>query len=196
MPPVTSEYVYDESKSRRTVILIAATCILFFLAWAYMFFLQKPRVADGTITEVTAVPLHTELRQGGTMSQGYGGGIEKNDEVLVWVAFHMKNLTEDVPLYETGQRATLTLPDGEQKFAYAQTPTEVAKLRAYSRLKQVPGALLPGELTLAPGKSAQGLALFAFPITRQTWDTRREFSVAVSFQWQRDLAMKEPAPQL
>ncbi len=190
------EYVYDEGKSRRTMTLIAATCIMFFLAWAYVFFLQKPRVADGTIEAITAIPLHTELRQGGTMSEGYGGGVEKTDEVLVWVAFNMKNLTADVPLFETGQRATLTLPDGEEKFAVAETPTEVAKLRAYSKVKQVPGPLMPRELTLAPGKAARGLALFVFPVDRQTWDTRREFSVAVAFQWQRDLALREPKPAL
>ncbi len=176
--------------------LIAATCIMFFLAWAYVFFLQKPRVADGKIEVITAIPLHTELRQGGTMSQGYGGGVEKTDEMLVWVAFDMKNLTADVPLYETGQKATLTLPDGEEKFAAAESPTEVAKLRAYSKAKQVPGALMPRELTLAPGKGAQGLALFVFPIDKQTWDTHREFSVAVAFQWQRDLALREPKPAL
>ena len=190
------EYVYDAGKSRRTMTLIAATCIMFFLAWAYVFFLQKPRVADGVIESITVVPLHTELRQGGTMSEGYGGGIEKTDEVLVWVAFRMKNLTSDVPLYEIGQRATLTLPDGEEKFAAAQTPMQVAKLRAYSKGKQVPGELMPQSLTLTPGKGAQGLALFAFPVTKQAWDTHREFSIAVSFQWQRDLALKEPKPAL
>ncbi len=65
-------------------------------------------------------------------------------------------------------------------------------MRALPHLAQVPGALVPRELTLAPERATSGLALFAFPITKQTWDTRREFSVAVSFQWQRDLAMRAP----
>ncbi len=184
---------YDAGKSHRTLALIAATCIMFFLVWAYVFFEQKPRVADGVIQSITAVPLHTEFRQGGTMREGYGGGMQKYDEMYVWVAFSMKNLTEDVPLYETGQRATLTLPDGEQQFAYAASPSDIAKVKTIRQLKQVPGTLVPHELTLKPGEQTQGLALFAFPITQQTWDTRREFSVAVSFQWQRDLAMKEKA---
>ncbi len=183
--------VYDADKSRRIVILIAATCLMFAAVWAYVFLLRKPRVADGALQTITAVPLHSELRQGGTMSEGYGGGVESMDEMLVWVSFRMKNLTGDTPLYETRQRATLTLPDGEQKFAYAESPSEIEKLRQVPKIQQVTGTLVPREMTLAPGMGTQGMALFVFPVTKQVWDTRREFSVAVSFQWQRDLAMRE-----
>ena len=122
--------------------------------------------------------------------------MQTSDELYVWTAITMKNVTADVPLYETKQRATLTLPDGEQQFAYAASPSDVAKVRALPKLPQPEGALLPRELTLKPGQGAQGLALFAFPITKQAWDTHREFSVAISFQWQRDLALREPKPKL
>ncbi len=188
---------YDQGQARRTVILIGATCFMFFAAWAWVFFDQKPRVADGEIQSISAVPLHTEFRQGGTKADGgFGGGIQKSDEMYVWVAITMKNLTADVPLYETRQKATLTLPDGEQQFAYAASPSEVAKVRSLPKLQQPEGALLPRELTLKPGQGAQGLALFAFPITPDTWKTHRDFSIEISFQWQRDLALREPKPKL
>ena len=38
------------------------------------------------------------------------------------------------------------------------------------------------------------MALFVLPITKQVWDSRREFSVAIAFQYQRDLALKEATP--
>ncbi len=183
---------YDRGQSRRTMALIFATCFMFFAIWAYVFFEQKPRVADGAIASITAVPLHTEFRQGGNPGDGgYGGGLQKYDQMYVWVDMSMKNLTRDVPLYETGQQATLTLPTGEQKFAFAASPSDVAKVRALPKLQQVPGELLPRELTLRPGEQARGMALFAFPVPPQTWATRREFSVAIAFQWQRDLALRE-----
>lgn len=181
----------DESRGRRTLTLIAAMCFLFFMVWAYVFVTRKPRVAEGAMTVVAATPLHTEFRQGGTMMEGYGGGVQKSDELYVWVRVRMQNLRKDVPLFETGQRATLTLPDGEQQFAHAASATEVAKLRAIPKLKVEDGPLLPRDLTLKPGESADGLALFAFPITPAVWNTRREFSVAVGFQYQRDLALRE-----
>ena len=190
MPP------YDAGKSNRTLTLIGVTCFLFFAAWAYVFFLQKPQVATGAIETITPIPLHTQLRQGGTMAEGYGGTTLRTDQMLVWVAFDMKNATADVPLYETGQRATITFPDGQQQFATAETPIEIAKLQAVPGLHQPPGTLVPSETTLTPGKSARGLALFVFPITKQKWDSRREFSIAVAFQWQRDLALREATPSL
>ncbi len=119
MPPQTP--VYNAGESRRTFGLILAVSCVFFGMWAYIFVHQKPRVADGAIQAITVVPLHTELRQGGTMSEGYGGGVQKSDELYVWVAFEMKNLTSDVPLYATQQRATLTLPDAQHQFAYDET---------------------------------------------------------------------------
>jgi hypothetical protein len=183
---------YDAGKSRRTVILIALTCVMFAGAWAYVFYAQKPRVASGAIEDIHPIPIHTELRQGGTMAEGYGGGTVKQDEMLVWVSFQMKNLTEDVPLFSTGQKATLTLPDGEEKFADAESPIEIAKARAaFSQMKEIRGNVVPTDVTLQPQKSTQGLALFVFPVTPQVWATRRAFSVSVAFQYQRDLAMKE-----
>ena len=186
---------YDQGQARRTLALIGATCFMFAAVWAYVFYAQKPRVADGVISAITVVPLHTELRQGGSMSEGYGGGTQRSDELYVWVAFRMKNLTDTTPLFATEQRASLAMPDGTQQFAYAASPDEVAKVRSMPKLPQVAGALVPRELTLKPGESAQGLALFAFPITKEKWDLRREFSMAISFQWQRDLPLKEPKPE-
>ncbi len=181
----------EQSGGRRTLTLIAATCFLFFMTWAYVFITRQPRVADGAIEAITPVPLHTEFRQGGTMMEGYGGGVQRSDEMYVWVALRARNLTGATPLVETGQRATLTLPTGEQLFANATTASEVAKVRALPRLKGVPGALLPRDLVLKPGESAEGLALFGFAVTPQQWATRREFSVTVGFQGQRGLALRE-----
>ncbi len=185
---------YDPGQARRTFLLIAAISFFFAGTWAYIFYTQKPRVADGVITAVTVVPLHTELRQGGSMSEGYGGGTQKSDELYVWVNFRMKNLTNVTPLYETQQRASLALADGTELSAFAADREEIAKVRLIPGLQKVTGDPVPRELTLRPGDSAEGLALFAFPVTREKWNFRRQFSMAVSFQWQRDLALKEPKP--
>ena len=130
------------------------------------------------------------------MAEGYGGGVQKEDELYVWVTMDMKNVTKKLPLFATRQRATLTLPDGEQQFADAAGPSDVAKLRTLPHMTPPAGPLLPHEFTVQPGQTAQGLLLFAFPITKQTWDTHRDFSVAISFQYQRDLALREPKPKI
>jgi hypothetical protein len=186
--------LHKRDRSRGTLLIIVAICLAFASVWAYVFFAQKPRVADGAITSIEAVPLHTELSDGGAPGEGVGGGVEKGDEMLVWVHFHMTNLTEDVPLFETRQQATLTLLSGEEQFTNAQNAIEVGKVRTLQGIKQVQGQLVPDTLTLDPGKSTEGLALFVFPVTPKVWNMRRAFSVSISFQYQRDLAMQDPHP--
>ena len=186
--------LHKRDRSRGTLLIILVVCLAFASVWAYVFFAQKPRVADGAITSIVAVPLHSELSNGGAPGEGVGGGVEKSDEMLVWVHFHMNNLTEDVPLYETRQQATLTLLNGEEQVTNAQNAMEVEKARSYQGIRQVSGTIVPDTLTLEPGKSTEGLALFVFPVTPKVWNMRRAFSVSISFQYQRDLAMQDPHP--
>ena len=183
---------YDKGQSRRTLLLIFVICFAFFGAWAWIFLNQKPRVADGEITSATAIPFHTEFAQGGKASEGgYGGGLQKYDEMYVWVGFRMKSLITQAPLFETGQKATVVLPSGEERYAYAASPQEIAKVRALPGLKKGPTAIVARDLTLKPGEEAQGFALFAFPMTQEEWNNRREFSVSISWQYQRELALRE-----
>lgn len=180
--------------NNRIFIILGLLCLVFAGVWSYVFFVQKPRVAEGAITAVTVFPLHSELRQAGGPTDGVGGGLQKYDEVLVWVAMKQRNLTNDVPLYAMQQHATLTLSDGQELAADSQTACSIAKAEAvYPILKTVHGNLMPEELTLPPGKSAEGLALFSFPITPDQWNNRKNFFVSISYQWQRDLALQEPA---
>ncbi len=183
---------YDRAQSRRTFLLIAVICFFFFGAWAWIFLSQKPRVADGEITSVTAVPFHTEFSQGGKPSEGgYGGGLQKYDEMYVWVAMRIKSLNPQVPLFETGQKATVVLPNGEEKYAYAASLSEIAQVRKLPGIGKIPAEILARDLTLQPGQEAQGFALFAFPLTPDEWKSRHEFSVSVSWQYQRALALRE-----
>lgn len=183
---------YDRAQSRRTFLLIALICFLFFGAWAWIFLSQKPRVADGEIASVTAVPFHTEYRSGGKPSEGgVGGGIIKDDQMYVWVALRVKSLISQAPLFETGQKATLVLPSGEERYAYAASPSDIAMVRKLPGLGKTPTAILARDLTLQPGQEAQGFALFAFPLTPEEWRSRREFSVNISWQYQRALIIHE-----
>lgn len=188
------ETEYKQERSRVTLLLILAVCVAFAAVWAWVFFQQKPRVADGAIDSITVVPLHSVYHEGGPADEGVGGGDAVTDQLLVWVRFHMTNLTSRTPLYETQQTATLTALDGTEQTTDAQNTISVAQVRTMPNVQQVPGTLVPAVMTLAPGQSTQGLALFAFPITKQQWDKRRAFSVTIAFQMQHSLAMQDPHP--
>jgi len=194
---------YDEGSSRRTLALIVAIAFAFAAVWAYVFMTQKPPVAAGVITGLMAVPIHTELRQGGTEEEGKGGGVEATDQVLVLVNATIKD-TAKIPLFPVEQTGTLTLANGEQQRLHAVSTTDMMRaFRAYPALAaahmaitgSAPTPSLLRETTLKPGEAEHGLVLFSFPIETADWEGRRRFDMEISFRWQRDLAIEEPAPK-
>ena len=195
---------FEEGSGRRTLALIAAIAFAFAAVWAYIFLTQKPPVAAGVITGLVAVPIHTELRQGGTAEQGRGGGVEATDQVLVLVNATIRD-TAKIPLFPFEQMGTLTLPTGEQKRVRALSTTDMMRaFRAYPALAaahvaltgNVPTPSLLREITLKPGQAEHGLVLFSLPIKKEDWDARRSFEMDISMRWQRDLSIAEPTPKL
>jgi hypothetical protein len=202
--PTGRAYGDDGSSGRRTVALIAAVAFAFAAVWAYIFFSQKPPVAEGSINGLVEVPIHTEIRQGGTAEEGHGGGVEAEDQIFVLVNATVKD-TAKIPLFPFEQTGTLTLPTGEQKRIPALSTTDMMRaFRAYPALAKAHTSMIGGaptpsllrETTLKPGEAETGLVLFAFPVNQQDWDARRSFDMEISFRWQRDLALAEPAPKL
>ena len=191
----------EESSGRRILILIAAICLGFAGVWTYIFLNQKPPVAAGVITQLAAVPIHTELRQGGTMQEGRGGGVDVEDQVLVLVNATVKN-TSRIPIFPFEQTGTLTLPTGEQKRARALSTVDMMRaFRAYPALAAahapVLGPSLHREVSLQPGEAEHGLVLFSFPIKQEDWESRRSFDLELSIRWQqRNLVVPEPASPL
>ncbi len=199
-PPQQIASLQQEGSARLTLSLILALCVGFAAVWAYVFLSQKPPVASGAITALVAVPVHYEVRNGGSLQEGQGGGVDAEDQVFVLAAVTVKSATK-LPLYAWEQTGTLTTPEGEQKRVRALSPTDAERaFAAYPRLAQArrslsAGDALPREATLQPGQSEQGFALFAFPLKAEDWETRRTFDIAVSFRWQRELVLDQPSTQ-
>ncbi len=194
----------SQGSGRRTLALIAAIAFAFAAVWAFIFLTQKPPLAAGVMTGLAAVPIHTELRQGGTAEEGKGGGVQSQDQVLVLVNATVRDIAR-IPLFPFEQMGTLTLPTGEQKRVRAVSTNDMMRaFRAYPALAAahvtmtgaIPTPSLIRETTLKPGEAEHGLVLFAFPIKQEDWDSRRSFDMDISFRWQRDLTMAEPAPKL
>jgi hypothetical protein len=186
-----------EGSSRRIVLLIAVICFAFAGVWSYVFFTTKPPVAAGVITQIVAVPIHTEMKTGGTAEEGVGGGVESNDQLFVLVNATIKD-TVRIPLFPFEQMGTFTTTNGEQKRIRALSPYDMMRaFRAYPALAaahaNLLGPALPRETTLHPGEAEHGVVLFSFPMTKEDWDNRRSFDLDISFRWQRDLVILEPA---
>jgi hypothetical protein len=203
-PVVEADPIGREGSSRLILSLIVAIAFGFAGVWAYIFLTQKPPVAAGVITGLAAVPVHTELRQGGTALEGRGGGVEATDQLLVLVNATVRD-TARIPLFPYEQMGTLTSQAGEQTRVRAVSTTEMMRaFRAYPQLAaahvamtgSVPTPSLIRVTTLKPGEAEHGLVLFAFPVKKEDWEGRRSFDMEISFRWQRDLAIEEPKPVL
>lgn len=189
-----------EGSGRRILILIAALCIGFAGVWSYILLNTKPPVAAGVMTGLVGVPIHTELRQGGTRDQGIGGGLQMTDQVLVLANATVRD-TAKIPLFPFEQTGTLTLANGEQQSVHALSTVDMMRaFRAYPQLAAAHVTLagtaatpsLHRENTLKPGEAEHGLVLFSYPITKDVWETRRSFEMAISFRWQKDLILAQP----
>jgi hypothetical protein len=59
--------------------------------------------------------------------------------------------------------------------------------QAYPSLSYLRGDPIPRDITLSPGQSAEGLAIFNYPITKEQWDTLQTAKVVVQFMHQKNL---------
>jgi hypothetical protein len=206
--PRETRFIHEaekEGSGRGMLALIAAVCLAFASIWAFIFYSQKPPSARATITQMTAVPVHTELRQSGTQQEGVGGGVEAEDQVFVLMAVSARS-TAKIPIFPYEQTGTLTLPTSEQKHARALSPTDMERaFVAYPALAAAknklvasgaPAQALPRDTTLKPGESEQGLVLVSFPIKQEEWETRRTFDLEIPLRWQRELELAQPAVKL
>jgi hypothetical protein len=64
--------------------------------------------------------------------------------------------------------------------------------QAYPSLNSLRADPIPRDLTLTPGQSVEGLAIFNFPISKEQWDKLQAAKVAISFMHQKDLEFVIP----
>ncbi len=190
--PSTPTRFSEQTSGRFTMALILAICLAFSAVTAYVFYNQKPPVAAGAITRLSAYPIHSELRQGGSREQGVGGGVESQDEVLVLAEVDVRN-TWTGPLFLYQEQGTLTSPEGVQKQVAAASASEVGQaFRFWPQLGKQTLPVIPREATLQQGQTLHGLMLFAFPIPQAEWEARRSFDATLGFRLQRPLVLEQP----
>jgi hypothetical protein len=177
-------------RSALKTLAIAAITVSIALG-LYVYLSQKPPVAAGEVLQVTLHPVHT-LINNGSGDSGMSGSAEFYDQLLVLTKIRVRNQT-DIPLFLQDIRARVTLPDGSQQVnTVAGTKDMDRVFQAYPSLNSLRAEPIPPELTLTPGQSVEGLAIFNFPITKEQWDKLQTAKIAISFMHQKDLEFVVP----
>ena len=167
-----------------TAVLIVAVAVFYFIV-------KKPPQMAGAIVQVNYYPVHSAI-SGGEGSVGMQGGAEPYDQLLIFAVVEVRNQT-DIPLFMQDISATVTTADGAEHENVAAGQSDFDRVfQAFPALASYRSQPFDRTATIAPGQSAQGLAIFNFPMTRQQWDGRKSGNVAVSFLHQNNLLIAFP----
>ena len=171
--------------------ILAALIIAMGAIGAYVYLNQKPPVATGQVTHLTAYPVH---RVSDAIPEGSRAArVELNfDEVIVIAQVKIHNQS-DGPLFLFDMTALLSLPS-EEHVSHAASASDYSRVFvAYPGLAPMKQQPLLRDITIPAGQTAEGQLIFNYPITKDQWDLRRSLDVTISFLHQKDLVL--PAPQ-
>jgi hypothetical protein len=177
-------------KSAFKTLAIAAVAISVAIG-LYVYLGQKPPVAAGEVLQVTLYPVHTRISNG-REDEGMSGSTEFYDQLLILTRIRVTNQT-NIPLFLSDARASVTLPDGSEQVNVAAGDKDIERVfQAYPSLSSLRAEPFHRDITLAPGQSVEGLAIFNFPFTKEDWAKLQTAKVAISFIHQKDLELIVP----
>ena len=130
---------------------------------------QKPPVAAGEILSMNLYPVHTLINSGGG-PEGMQGAGEYYDQLLILTKIRVRNQT-DIPLFLQDVSSTIKLPDGSEQVNVTAGDKDMDRVfQAYPSLSYLRGESIHRDITLTPGQSVEGLAIFNFPISQGTME--------------------------
>lgn len=169
---------------------IAAIVVTIAIA-AYVIAGQKPPAAAGEITRITAHAVHRETT--GLDANGEPMPKEEFDQVLVFTHIKLRNQS-DKPLFILSITANVTLADGIHS-SYAASPVDYERLfQAYPDLAPFHATPIPGEATIAPGKTLEGDFVTPFRMSKQDWDARKGLDYTATIKYQPELKLTPTVP--
>jgi hypothetical protein len=176
-------------KSAWKTVLVAAILITAAIA-VFVWIVKKPPPAAGEIVQVNYYPVHSTVSNAGV--EGMQGTPESYDQLLVLAKVRVRNQT-DIPLFLQEISAVVTLPDGTPQTSIAAGARDFDRMfQAFPSLASFRAEPFNRTATLAPGQSAEGLAIFSFSLSQQQWDARRDGNISITFLRQRNLLIPFP----
>ncbi len=172
-------------------ILLAVVIACLVIA-AFVYFGRSRPTAQGEVARISVFPVHTTIRGGIAGAPGMAGQDENYDQLLVFTIVRVHNLTKE-PLNIYDMVGVVTFPDGDSRRSLAASDSDFNRVfAAYPQLAPLRMDPLRRHATIAPGESTDGLLIFNYPFGRQQWDTRKAFTVTVSFANARELILRAP----
>lgn len=158
------------------------------IAWALLahFGRSKPD-ASGTVLRTLVYPVQVDAAVA-QEDPGMPGPNPAQDETILLVQARVTNISQK-PLTIFDLNADITL-SGENNQSAAAMPEDIDRLmQRFPELTSMRMQPLARHQIIAPGQSAEGLMVFAYPWTKTQWSQRQNAHIIVSFQTGRSLTL-------
>lgn len=157
---------------------------------AYVYFGEKPPVANGELIHVSAIPIHQQSDL--PAAAGMPGQTDAFDEVIVMAQVRLHNQSK-IPLFLHEMYASLALPDDVERTSIAANKSDFGRaFVAYPQLMPLKGEPILRDITIDPGQTVEGMLLFPFPITGAQYDQKKSLDINVIFMHQKTLTIHVP----
>jgi hypothetical protein len=171
--------------------LLLAVVVIAVLVAAAMYFSEKPAVAVGEVTHVTAYPVH-RVSNSALAAEPRAAKVENTfDQMVVIAEVRLRN-PNAIPIYLSDISAVVTLPT-EQDRSFAANPANYNRLfLAYPELAPMKDQPLLRDAAIPPGETVEGQLVFNYAITQDQWNARKSLDLTISFVHQNDLTLTAP----
>ena len=158
------------------------------IAWAlFAHFGQAKPDASGAVLREVAYPVQVDAGNSQT-GPGLPGLVPAQNETVLLVQARVTNISKD-PLTIFDLISDVKMK-GESSQSSAALPEDIDRfMQRFPELKQMSMQPLARHQVIAPGQSAEGLMVFAYPWTKEQWDQHKAAQLIVSFQHARTLVL-------
>ena len=158
------------------------------IAWAlFAHFGRSKPDASGTVLRVVAYPVQVDAGNSQT-GPGLPGLVPEQDEMVLLVQARVTNISKQpITIFDLMSDVKLK---GEANQSLAALPGDIDRfMQRFPELKSLSMPPLARHQVIAPGQSAEGLMVFAYPWTKEQWSQHKGAQLIVSFQHARTLTL-------
>jgi hypothetical protein len=146
------------------------------------------RIAVITVPHIAVLPTHTSFKSSSIVV----ANDPAEDDLYVLATVRVEDQLK-IPIFIKDMTATLTTAEGEADTENAVEKGDLNSLYiTFPRLVPLASAPLLRETTIEPGKSAEGMVLLHFPVSKEVWDNRKSATITIDLYHQGKLTVDIP----
>lgn len=170
---------------------LIAAFVITAAVWIFWTSIHKPPVAAGEITQMWAHGVHTLSTP--IDANGVQYTPETFDQVLVFANLRIRNQS-DKPIVLRDILTNATFEDGPHSSFIAGAIDYERIFVAYPELKGLHAQPIVRQTVIPPGQTISGMVVSSFHVTKEQWESYKDLSFTVQFQYHPDLVLKPASP--